>query len=229
TTPAFTVSGAPTNGTASIDPASGEWTYTPTPDYNGDDSFTVSVTDDDGNTETQVIDVTVTSVADIAPDNATTDEDTAVTNDVLGNDSFESSDAEVTAVTQGTNGSVSIDANGQVTYTPDADFHGSDSYTYTVTSGGVTETATVNVTVDQANDPASFGGDTSGNGAEDTTLTGTLTVSDNADGMSNPGFAIESGNGPANGTASIDPASGEWTYTPNADYNGDDSFTVSVT
>ena len=34
-----------------------------------------------------------------------------------------------------------------VVYTPNADFNGTDSFTYTVTSGGVTETATVNVTV----------------------------------------------------------------------------------
>ena len=78
---------------------------------------------------------------------------------MLANDSFEGTPA-VTAVTQGTHGSVVINVNGTVTYTPSADFNGSDSYTYTVTSGGVTETATVNVTVtavaDNADDSAQY-------------------------------------------------------------------------
>ncbi|MGN5168230.1 Ig-like domain-containing protein, partial [Aeromonas hydrophila] len=43
-------------------------------------------------------------------------------------------------MTQGANGSVSFDANGEVTYTPNANFHGADSFSYTVTSGGATET-----------------------------------------------------------------------------------------
>ncbi|WP_292489275.1 Ig-like domain-containing protein, partial [Mesorhizobium sp.] len=69
---------------------------------------------------------------------------------VLANDSFEGTPA-VTAVTQGANGSVVVNADNSVTYTPNADFNGTDSYTYTVTSGGVTETATVNVTVNAVN------------------------------------------------------------------------------
>ena len=77
---------------------------------------------------------------------ATANEDTAVTTNVLANDTFEGSPV-VTAVTQGANGTVVNNGDGTVTYTPNADFNGTDSYTYTVTSGGVTETATVNVTV----------------------------------------------------------------------------------
>ncbi|MDN3524183.1 Ig-like domain-containing protein [Halomonas sabkhae] len=139
------------NGTVAMNP-DGTFTYTPDADYNGSDSFTYDVTDVNGDTETVTVDLSVTPVPDISDDTATTDEDTAVTTDVLDNDSFESPDAEVTAVTQGTNGSVSIDGNGQVTYTPNADFNGTDSYTYTVTSGGVTETATVGVTVNAVAD-----------------------------------------------------------------------------
>ncbi|NIV26898.1 MAG: hypothetical protein GWN45_05930, partial [Gammaproteobacteria bacterium] len=54
----------PVNGTASIDALSGAWSYTPNADFNGTDQFTVSVTDDDGNVETQVISLTVTPVND---------------------------------------------------------------------------------------------------------------------------------------------------------------------
>ena len=59
----------------------------------------------------------------------------------------------VTGVTDGTNGTVTTDGT-TVTYTPNADFNGTDSFTYTVTSGGVTETATVTVTVNAVADIA---------------------------------------------------------------------------
>ena len=58
----------------------------------------------------------------------------------------------VTGVTQGAHGTVVNNGDGTVTYTPNADYNGTDSYTYTVTSGGVTETATVNVTVNAVAD-----------------------------------------------------------------------------
>ncbi|MCU8000627.1 retention module-containing protein, partial [Shewanella sp. SM95] len=99
----FTVSGNPANGTATIDPATGLWSYVPVADYYGNDSFTVTITDDDGNSVTQVISVTVTPVADIVADTALTNEDTAVIIDVLDNDTFENSDAAVTGVTNGAN------------------------------------------------------------------------------------------------------------------------------
>ena len=74
-----------------------------------------------------------------------------VTTNVLANDSFEGTPV-VTSVTQGANGTVVNNGDGTVTYTPGEDFNGTDSYTYTVTSGGVTETATVNVTVNAVAD-----------------------------------------------------------------------------
>ncbi|HHP7243360.1 MAG TPA: Ig-like domain-containing protein, partial [Elainellaceae cyanobacterium] len=58
----------------------------------------------------------------------------------------------VTDVTDGANGTVIINPDGTVKYTPNADFNGTDSFTYTVTSGGVEETATVTVTVNPVND-----------------------------------------------------------------------------
>ena len=58
----FTVTPNPNNGSASVDEASGAWTYTPNNNYNGLDSFTVTVTDDDGHTATQVISITVNAV-----------------------------------------------------------------------------------------------------------------------------------------------------------------------
>ena len=144
-TPNFIVISAAANGSASIDSSSGAWSYVPNPDFYGSDSFTVQVTDDDENNETQIISLTVNSADDISADSFSLNEDGSLTHNVLTNDSFDGSSRAVTAVTQGSNGSVAIvDADaGTLTYTPADDFNGSDSFTYTVTSGGVTETATV--------------------------------------------------------------------------------------
>ncbi|QJW83472.1 tandem-95 repeat protein [Ramlibacter terrae] len=228
-TPVFDVSTNPLHGTATIHPVTGNWSYKPAADYNGTDSFTVTVTDDAGNTSTQVITLTVSAVADVVANTANTSEDSSVTTNVPANDSFESAAPAITAVTQGTHGTVTIidAAAGTVRYTPDANWHGTDTYTYTVTSGGVTETATVTVNVSAVNDPTSFTGDASGTGAEDGgAITGTLTAND-ADGITAPAYTVTA-NG-AHGTATIDATTGAWTYSPNADYNGADSFTVRVT
>ena len=81
----------------------------------------------------------------------------------------------ITGTTNGAHGTVAINDNGTagniaddfVVYTPAADFNGTDSFTYTVTSGGVTETATVSVTVnavaDIADDTATTNEDTAVN------------------------------------------------------------------
>ena len=102
--------------------------------------------------------VTVGAVND-APvanaDTASTDEDTPVTIAVRGNDTDPENDPlTVTAVTQGTNGSVSIDpVTGNPVYTPNANWSGTDTFTYTIDDGnGGTDTATVTVTVGAVND-----------------------------------------------------------------------------
>ena len=95
---------------------------------------------------------------DIVADTLTTNEDTAITANVITGsggasaDNVESGDRTLTTVTQGSNGTVTFTAAGAVTYTPNANFNGADSFTYTVTSGGVTETATVTVNVTAVND-----------------------------------------------------------------------------
>jgi VCBS repeat-containing protein len=74
-----------------------------------------------------------------------------------------------------------------------------------------------------------FTGDTSATTDEDTATSGTLTFTDAADGATAPNFRIEVNDEPTNGTASINATSGAWTYTPNFNFNGTDSFIVSVT
>ena len=103
-------------------------------------------------------------------DSISTTEDNAVAANLITGtngasaDNFEDAGRVISSVTQGAHGAVTFLANGSVTYTPVGNYNGSDSFTYTVTSGGVTETATVNVSVLGANDaptvaaPASLSG-----------------------------------------------------------------------
>jgi VCBS repeat-containing protein len=147
-----------TNGSVAIDPVSGNPVYTPNPDFNGTDTFTYTVDDGNGGTDTATVTVTVGAVNDapVATDDAIdTDEDVAITVDVLPNDNDPDGDTlTITAVTQGENGTVAIDPiSGNPVYTPDENFNGTDIFTYTIDDGnGGTDTATVTVTVNPVND-----------------------------------------------------------------------------
>ena len=147
---------APTHGTAVV-ADTGAVVYTPEPDFHGTDSFTYVVGDGSGLTARAAVDVTVLPVDDpplAGDDAADTPEDTPVTIDVLSNDSDGDGDAlalvEVSAPTHGT----AVTDTGAVVYTPEPDFHGTDSFTYVVGDGsGLTARAAVDVTVRPVNDP----------------------------------------------------------------------------
>ncbi|MEW8297072.1 MAG: retention module-containing protein, partial [Candidatus Thiodiazotropha sp.] len=219
------------NGAVTIDPVSGNPVYTPNPDFNGTDTFTYTVDDGNGGTDTATVIVTVGAVNDapVATDDAVgTNEDTPVTVDVLPNDSDPDGDTlTVTSVTQGTNGTVTIDpVSGNPIYTPNPDFNGSDSFTYTVDDGnGGTDTATVTVTVGAVND-APFASDDSVGTNEDTPVTVDVLPNDSdPDGDALTVVSVTQG---VNGAVTIDPVSGNPVYTPNPDFNGTDTFTYTV-
>jgi len=159
-------------------------------------------------------------------DTAVTPEDTPVNIDVLFNDTDPSGGTlAVVEVSQGANGTVTTDGTS-VTYTPSADFNSTDSFTYTVSDGnGGTDTATVTVTVDPVND-APTAVDDSGSTAADTAVT--INVVANDSDIDGDGVAIESVSQGSNGTVSFDAAVGTVTYTPNADFFGQDSFTYTI-
>jgi VCBS repeat-containing protein len=212
--------------------ANGTVTYTPATDYNGTDSFTYTVTTAAGDTETATVNVTVNSVVDVVNDTLVTDEDTAGTVDVLVNDSF-GAGAAVTGITHGLFGTVVNNGDGTVTYTPTTDFNGTDSFTYTVTTAaGDTETATVNVTVNTAND-APVANDVSFTTLEDQILSGTSVLSNDDDshsgapGENNTPLTAQLVSGASNGSLVLN-TDGTFSYTPNIDFNGSDSFTYQA-
>jgi hypothetical protein len=147
----FSIQTQPANGTLSGTPPN--VTYTPNTDFVGEDSFTFTV--NDGTNTSQPATVTIT-VSEIPPsanapvanaDTAETPSGVLVTIDVLANDTdADGNTLSISGVTQGANGTVT--ANGMVTYTPNADFLGTDTFTYTVSDGtGNTAEGTVTVTV----------------------------------------------------------------------------------
>ena len=86
------------------------------------------------------------------PDSATTDEDTSVSINVLTNDSYlTSAPISVSVETNPSNGSISITDN-LVTYSPNSNFNGTDSFSYTITQGDKTSSATVSLTINPVND-----------------------------------------------------------------------------
>ncbi len=123
--------------------------YTPPANYFGIDSFRVRVSDGHGGADSILVVVTIDPVND-APnavnDTKATPPETAVTISVLANDTDPENDTlTVTAVTQGSKGSVTHNGT-TVTYTPNTNETGSDSFTYTISDGnGGSDTATVSV------------------------------------------------------------------------------------
>ncbi len=126
----------------------------------------VTVTAKDPSEASDSIDVTI-SVTNVneAPeadrDDATTDEDTPVTISVLDNDSDpDSGGLTVTAVGAGPqrHGTAVMGPNRRtITYTPDRDYHGAATFTYTISDGRLTDTGTVDVTIGAVNDAPDFG------------------------------------------------------------------------
>jgi hypothetical protein len=140
-------------------------TYTPNSNFYGLDSFTFKVNDGTANSARATVSITVFPVNDppvAHGDTIVTQEDTpVVTIDVLANDTdidnvgryLYLDTFSVTAVSQGTNGSVTINPDSTLAYSPHANFYGNDVFTYTISDDkGRTDTARVNVTVNMVND-----------------------------------------------------------------------------
>ena len=131
--------------------ANGTVTYTPQMGYIGPVTFSYTATDGEASgSATITVNVADGNRAPIAVnDNASTDNLSAHTVFVISNDTDEDGDVmQVTAVTQPSRGSVAINpGRHSVTYTPQAGVNGTFSFTYTLSDGKLTDTATVSVTV----------------------------------------------------------------------------------
>ncbi|MEP6872967.1 MAG: tandem-95 repeat protein [Burkholderiales bacterium] len=234
--------------------ANGTYTFTPVADYDGPVPVATYTVTDGTASVTSTLTLGVTAVADVVNDTVAATEDTPITfnpisglNESSGADNFEGTPV-LTAVGTPAHGTVTFAANGAITYTPSANYSGPDSFSYTVTSGGVTETATISVNVAAVNDPPVNtvpAGQTTAEDAAATivgvsvadvdgaALTTTLTVAHGTLGVVTGGGATIGGNGSGTVTISgtavqINAAVASITYTPVADFNGSDPIGVAT-
>lgn len=150
---------APSNGSISIDPMTGEINYIPNPDFIGTDTFSYEICDTVSNPA--VCDTSIV-IVDVLPPGAnaitavddynTTTEDVPVTANVLNNDTDPNGDTysatPVTTPTPVSGGTYTIAANGEYTFTPNPGFSGPTSFEYEVCDDqGLCEKATVYITV----------------------------------------------------------------------------------
>ena len=140
------------NGVLNLN-SNGSFTYTPSQNFDGIDSFTYRATSGSevSNIATVTISVNPINDAPIAHDDlVTTLENTSITIDVLQNDLDVDGDIlEVQSFSQGTNGTVSKNADGTLSYLPNTGFFGSDNFSYLVYDGSESDEGTVNVNVIQ--------------------------------------------------------------------------------
>ncbi|MCP3145060.1 Ig-like domain-containing protein [Pyxidicoccus xibeiensis] len=220
----FAIAAPPAHGTLSGTPP--DVTYTPTADFHGTDGFTFTATDSSGATSAPAtVMVTVQPMNDTPVATAQsreTDEDTAVSLRLAGTD-VDGEDLTFALGSTPTRGTLS-GTPPDVTYTPDANFHGTDSFTFTVTDAtGVTSApATVTLTVRPTNDaPVAVAQSQETN--EDLPVLLALTGTDLDDQYLTFAVATQ----PAHGTVTGTPP--DVTYTPAADFHGTDRFTFTVT
>ncbi|MBC7081097.1 MAG: tandem-95 repeat protein, partial [Thermoplasmatales archaeon] len=150
----------PSHGTLTLN-SDGSFTYTPHANYSGEDNFTYQAYDGKDYSNISTVYITITPVNDppvANNDYCTTDEDTPVIINILENDYDIDGTINASSVTitqNASHGNVTVNANGTVTYLPDANYHGSDSFKYKVkdNDGADSNEAWVNITINSKNDP----------------------------------------------------------------------------
>lgn len=210
-----------------FDGATGAFTYVPSGNANGADWFAFRAYDGTDYSEPASFAITITAVND-APvstaDDYATAEDTVLSVAAPGvfvNDSDpDSAFVAASVVTQPAHGQLTLNDDGSLAYTPDADYFGGDGFVYRVSDGFAwSATAMVTLTVNSVND-APVTASLSGSLAEDGVLTDSLAGTD----VENSALVFQIVSAPANGAAAMT-SDATFTYTPNANYFGSDSFT----
>ncbi|MEP0945108.1 MAG: tandem-95 repeat protein [Rhizobiaceae bacterium] len=220
-------------GTWSVNTTTGEITFTPEADYDGAvTDITYTVRDTAGAVSNPVaVSVSITGsndtpVAGAVPDAGTNEDVTATSIDVL---SFVTdADGDTVSVTGATasNGSVVVNPDGSLNYTPDANYNGTDTISFNLDDGnGGTSSGSVDVVVAPVNDNPVAGSTPLSNSNEDTALNNidVLSYASDIDGDSLSVSAASA----ANGLVTINP-DGSLNYTPNADFNGLDTVSYTV-
>ena len=230
---AILVSGAG-NGALSLN-ANGSFIYTPDQDFNGSDSFAYKASDGFADSNTVTVSIAVTPVND-APeadgDSYSTGEDTQLVvaaAGVLANDTDLDGDSLTAVLETGpSNGWLSLDPDGSFIYTPDGGFSGSDGFTYHASDSSTnSNVVTASIIVTAGNNPP-VAADDGYSVDEDAMLTvsapGVLANDSDPDG--DP-IIVSLLTNVSHGLLDLN-ADGSFTYTPNTNFNGADSFTYAA-
>lgn len=218
---AFTVVDAPVHGTLSGTPP--DLTYMPDANYHGPDALTFKVNDGSVDSALATVQITVTPVNDVpvaAPQSLSTPEDTGLNVTLSGTD-VDGDSLTFRVVNGPAHGSLSGTAPN-LTYTPAANYFGADHLDFVVNDGTVDSlAATVNLDVTPVNDPP-VASPLIVFTAEDTAVSVTLSGSD----VEGSELTYVVTRLPAHG--SLSGSSSDVVYTPNANFNGGDSFAYRV-
>ena len=227
---AVLVSG-PAHGTLALN-ANGSFTYTPAADFGGPDSFVYKASAGTDDSSPVTVTITVTAVNDVpvaTDDSYGTNEDGVLAiaaPGVLANDvDLGGGPLSAAIVSDPEHGTLTLNADGSLSYAPNADFNGADSFTYTASDGAAASNiATVTITVNAVND-APIANDDWAFTAENTPVTIAVLANDwDVDGDPLTVSAVDL---PAHGGLAID-SDGTVTYTPAANYGGLDTFTYMI-
>ncbi|GAA4914128.1 CshA/CshB family fibrillar adhesin-related protein [Mucilaginibacter defluvii] len=203
-------------GTTTVD-AQGRVVYTPDAGYAGTDIYTYILTTADG-IASDPITVTIYITPNGVNDEAITNINTPVITNVKANDGAAAAGATVTP-TAGAHGTTTVDAQGNVIYTPANGYVGRDVYTYTLTRDGIVSAP---ITVDVTVRPVPV------NDTDITPVNTSVTTTVKAnDGPSGVGTTVTSTNG-QNGFTTVN-AQGQVVYTPISGYTGVDTYTYTLT
>ncbi len=228
---------APAHGTLVINATTGAVVYTPTLNFNGNDSFTYQVKDaSNALSNIATVNITVNPVNDAPianPDLAITQEEIPISIPVLANDTDVDNvlDGAPLAVVSGpANGSAVVQSvTGMILYTPAKDFSGTDSFTYALTdAGGATSSpATVTITVSPVNDPPVAVNDQA---TTNENIPVNISILLNDFDVDNAVLAtsVIITSTPVHGALTLNTSSGVVTYTPEKDFAGNDSFTYAI-
>ena len=221
----------PSSGTANVK-EDNQVHYTPGSGFTGEDTFTYRANDGKHNSNIAIVTVTVLAAATVVPvaldDTASTSSGVEVIIDVLQNDTRANSGSlSVTNLTQPSNGTVELNGDGTVIYTPGSAFTGEDSFTYRATDGKLdSNIATVTVEVLAAKNLLPVA-------VDDTAFGAVIGANLNIDLLGNDwnpnGGTLSVANltQPANGTATLK-SDNTVDYTPNQGFIGVDSFTYQA-
>lgn len=232
----LTIATQPANGQATVNPSGGV-IYTPAANFTGNDSFVYSICDGANQCSTGTVQVTVNPVNDpptALADQYTTPEDTPLTvaaPGILQNDTDLENDplsaVLVTSIAAGT-GTLTLNANGSFSYNPAPDFNGSVSFTYRASDGSLqSPQVTVTIDVTPVNDaPVAVPNNAQVN--EDASVVIQILGNDtDIDNAINPA-TLTIITQPERGTIQVNATTGAVTYTPAANYFGNDFFTYRV-